>query len=122
MNKELKQKWIDALRSGRYQQGRAVLRQETPSGIYHCCLGVLADVSDHPRAKTIMESGYTCLPTAVSYEFDINTPFTQIGEDVFSFETFLMRANDADPSSEIYMNFNQIADWIEENIPVDEDA
>lgn len=39
--KELRQKWLNALRSGRYQQGRRHLRKD---GRY-CCLGVLCDVS-----------------------------------------------------------------------------
>jgi hypothetical protein len=38
---KLKQKWIDALRSGKYQQGNYALRNN--QGQY-CCLGVLADV------------------------------------------------------------------------------
>jgi hypothetical protein len=38
---ELKTKWVEALRSGRYKQGRGCLR----SGDNYCCLGVLCDVS-----------------------------------------------------------------------------
>lgn len=40
MNPELKQKWIEALRSGKYKQGKKRLRH---AGRY-CCLGVLADI------------------------------------------------------------------------------
>lgn len=40
MNPEVKQKWIDALRSGKYEQGSGKLR--TPNG--YCCLGVLCDL------------------------------------------------------------------------------
>ena len=40
MNPEVKQKWIDALRSGDYEQGSEKLR--TPNG--YCCLGVLCDL------------------------------------------------------------------------------
>jgi len=40
MNPEVKQKWIDALRSGKYEQGSEKLR--TVSG--YCCLGVLCDL------------------------------------------------------------------------------
>lgn len=42
MNQEIKAKWVEALRSGRYKQGRGVLRQ----GNEFCCLGVLADIMD----------------------------------------------------------------------------
>jgi hypothetical protein len=40
MNTEIKQKWIDALRSGDYQQGTGRLR----SNDGFCCLGVLCDL------------------------------------------------------------------------------
>jgi hypothetical protein len=40
MNPQIKQKWVDALRSGDYQQGQCYLR--TNSGF--CCLGVLCDL------------------------------------------------------------------------------
>lgn len=40
MNAEIKQKWVEALRSGKYQQGRNRLK----SGESYCCLGVLCDV------------------------------------------------------------------------------
>lgn len=44
MNHEVKTKWVAALRSGDYRQGRGKLRDlecETPR---HCCLGVLSDI------------------------------------------------------------------------------
>jgi uncharacterized protein YeaC (DUF1315 family) len=40
MNPEIKQKWIDALRSGKYSQGSEKLRSEQG----YCCLGVLCDL------------------------------------------------------------------------------
>jgi DNA-directed RNA polymerase subunit N (RpoN/RPB10) len=44
MDKELKAKWVAALRSGEYQQGYATLYD---SGIdRYCCLGVLISVAD----------------------------------------------------------------------------
>ncbi|MEK6860522.1 MAG: hypothetical protein AABY07_00995 [Nanoarchaeota archaeon] len=39
MNPELKQNWVDALRSNRYEQGNLYL---TNRGMF-CCLGVLCD-------------------------------------------------------------------------------
>ena len=38
---ENQQKWVDALRSGKYKQGRAYLKY----GNGYCCLGVACDVS-----------------------------------------------------------------------------
>lgn len=40
MNKELKRKWIKALRSGEYEQGKDYLF----AGGAYCCLGVLGSV------------------------------------------------------------------------------
>lgn len=40
MNPEVKQKWVDALRSGEYEQGKDWLK--TKRGF--CCLGVLTDI------------------------------------------------------------------------------
>lgn len=42
-----KEKWVDALRSGEYKQGRGQLRND--DGTY-CCLGVLADLTRREEA------------------------------------------------------------------------
>lgn len=50
MKPEVKQKWVTALRSGKYTQGKAMLRQEVKiqeTGAVvklHCCLGVLCEL------------------------------------------------------------------------------
>lgn len=50
MDKELKAKWVAALRSGEYKQGRGALCNTDCNGNKsYCCLGVLADVSGDPR-------------------------------------------------------------------------
>lgn len=41
MNRELKTKWLEALRSGKYKQGRSALRTIQDE---FCCLGVLCDI------------------------------------------------------------------------------
>ncbi len=40
MNQEIKQKWVEALRSGEYKQGKGQLRDKDS----FCCLGVLCDI------------------------------------------------------------------------------
>jgi hypothetical protein len=42
MNPEVKAKWVSALRSGKYQQGKHLLR---PTENQFCCLGVLCDIA-----------------------------------------------------------------------------
>lgn len=43
MNAEIKQRWLDALRSGKYRQGSRVLRSESNK---YCCLGILCELVD----------------------------------------------------------------------------
>lgn len=46
MNPQIKQRWVEALRSGEYKQGRCALRSVGPDGDEQfCCLGVLADLA-----------------------------------------------------------------------------
>ena len=54
MNPEVKQKWIDALRSGDYEQGSEKLRG--PNG--YCCLGVLCDLYIKENNKEWDFGGY----------------------------------------------------------------
>ncbi len=49
MLKSIKNKWVKALRSGKYKQGTGQLRSE--NGMSFCCLGVLATIVD-PYQKT----------------------------------------------------------------------
>lgn len=41
MNQQIKQKWVDALLSGKYKQGMGMLRSRNDK---FCCLGVLCDL------------------------------------------------------------------------------
>ena len=41
MNKEIAKKWVEALRSGEYEQGRRALRSGDSK---YCCLGVLCKI------------------------------------------------------------------------------
>lgn len=41
MNPDIKKLWVDALRSGKYKQGRHALRSSADN---FCCLGVLCDI------------------------------------------------------------------------------
>lgn len=43
MNADVKQKWVAALRSGEYAQGKGVLRDNEDK---FCCLGVLCDLAE----------------------------------------------------------------------------
>ena len=98
MESDLKNKWLAALRSGNYRQGQCNLRTGDYEGegpLYHCCLGVLADVVD--------PLGWTCDD---SWRFEWGTPGI-LSEHL---ETKISVMNDRGAT------FEQIADWIENNL------
>lgn len=43
MNQDIKKRWVEALRSGKYKQGKERLKSEQG----FCCLGVLCDLAVH---------------------------------------------------------------------------
>jgi hypothetical protein len=106
MTPEVKSEWLRALRSGDYQQGKATLRG--PNGF--CCLGVLCDVVN-PNAWVPAN-----VPQAGMYRW--------YGERTILPEDFKVAAGvDDDAESELVnmndhedRNFDEIADWIENNL------
>lgn len=103
MDKEIQDKWVKALRSGKYQQGRRALR--TTDNKY-CCLGVLCDLvasDEWSKSEDPDDPFYYHGPTSVM-------PDVRLCDDVgldedFSFD--LAHANDAGST------FHEIADMIE---------
>ncbi len=53
---EVKAKWLEALRSGRYTQCNGRLHK---NGVGHCCLGVLCEVMELPQEAVQHEPGYS---------------------------------------------------------------
>lgn len=119
MNKEYKEKWIAALRSGKYKQGKGVLRN---SNNEFCCLGVLCDIvlKDNPDIGSwkntsdncyyfstgIVDYDYTYLPQVISDITGINRR-GEFSENSAPLTTY----NDS-----YGITFNQIADIIERKI------
>jgi hypothetical protein len=102
--KELVQKWIDALRSGNYQQGCYMLRSLNDK---FCCLGVLCDIVDPTRWTTDLP----VFPDRYHFAGNIGT----LPDDVINsvgismlFEGDLMTLNDNQGNS-----FTEIADYLE---------
>jgi len=95
---EIKEKWINALRSGEYEQIRGALRREEG----FCCLGVLCDIinTDCWFGNTWRrESGW--LPSELMVDLELSTD-----ADV----AVLAGMNDTGKS------FKQIASYIEERL------
>lgn len=56
MTKKLIEKWVKALRSGKYKQGQMELRNPVTDS--YCCLGVLCEVAGLPRKDFDLHSTY----------------------------------------------------------------
>lgn len=113
MKTELKNKWVAALRSGNYIQGRNVLVSSGREGDYFCCLGVLCEVMQYPREG----NQYTRLPpeSLPEHEEIMNVVLNDWALDEVGLtndaQTDLTILNDNEE-----WNFEQIAEWIEENL------
>lgn len=109
MDAQLKAKWIEALRSGKYEQARG--RLHTRDGGY-CCLGVLCRVADLEIDEDTGDAVVGALESGDDYQ-----PIY----DIISKENAppLWRRNDGLGEFEKALSFAEIADYIEENIPSD---
>lgn len=125
MKASLKKKWVAALRSGKYKQGKGALRIKGEKRDTFCCLGVLADVAgcafdralpaektdvsvEHTKGKRVRGIGGECgiLPSKIAKRFGIDGDLP-IGDDI---QAELSNRNDEGHT------FAAIADWIEENL------
>jgi hypothetical protein len=121
-NRELFQKWINALRSGEYKQTRQSLHDDKG----YCCLGVLCDVASK-------ENKYNMAIDEYDFEFITEEMrSTTLSSDLDGFKSVigltddeelkLIHMNDGyDPDIattvlEKQKDFNQIADYIENKI------
>lgn len=117
MNQEIKQKWVVALRSGEYEQGKGSLKTDNK----FCCLGVLCDLHAKETggqwnvssklagklvAKSYLESSFD-LPGKVSKWAELSLANPGINNSGKS----LIYLNDY-----LGYSFDQIADIIEENL------
>lgn len=115
MDKQWKAKWIEALRSGKYNQAREILY----NGEGYCCLGILCDISglgkwteDREYINTFGDdSSLTTLPefvfTAMGFYESNPIPLQGMNLDIRKGDGSLAELNDNG------FTFSQIADIIE---------
>ncbi len=108
MKKITRQKWLNALRSNRFKQGRGSLRQQGEKGPLHCCLGVLCEITGKGNAPYLV-GGY-------GYPGNMWTNGAPIMAYAGLNETEQAVLADKNDNG---VSFNEIADWIEENIKED---
>jgi len=100
MKKELKQEWLDALRSGDFQQETGSLKYfgDTDCGSRYCCLGVLLEIEQ--------------LDGVAKHDFNFgdeeltSEELVRVGLDCEIHDEAIKR-NDSGQS------FEEIADWLE---------
>lgn len=104
MDLNLRNRWLDALRSGKYKQGRHFLRNNADE---FCCLGVLCDIYDPNKwKKREGDNAYIYDDNSIS-----SLPSYLRKELGKAFQRDLIYFNDTDS-----LSFLEIADWIEEFI------
>lgn len=109
--------WLKALRSGEYKQGRSMLC--TSDGGY-CCLGVLATAVLHVENLGDSKYLYTDdFPSELRFEGmeTLEGGLSEFRGGKRHLAGTLSRMNDGDNTSFIEpRTFDEIADWIEENV------
>lgn len=115
LDPQVKTKWLNALRSREFKQGRDVLEEDNQ----FCCLGVLAKVLNQDRK---IDMGDVYLPTSLAAKiFNCTTPVSK------SIQNELSNRNDGNEDGidaltgqKYYtgspQKFYQIARWIERNL------
>ena len=135
MDQKIKQKWINALRSGEYSKVTGVLRDDSPCGGF-CALGVLVDVlvqEEEFDGKVFWEDSGSLSYFSYMGEHPVSGELerlegdgdlgylgTQIGIELDE-EARIIAMNDGLKNkyggySARPMSFEQIANWIEKNL------
>lgn len=118
MNQTIKKKWVDALRSGNYEQGSYMLK--SGDGRY-CCLGVLCDLAvqegvareerttNTPDPQYYYDGAADLLPASVIKwaGLDSNNAQVEYGDGVVPLSVL---------NDEENLTFNEIADLVEEQL------
>lgn len=109
---ERKQKWIDALRSGEYQQTRCTMKDDKG----YCCLGVYMDA--------VLNKPINCNTDNTTYDIFSGEKVTKLDVDIGVYRMLDNSINPTVTDKGIGMNdegksFLEIADMIEEEWVID---
>ena len=124
MTQKQKTEWIEALRSGKYTQATGLLRRNISNSeekvhniikYGYCCIEVYCEINN--REFNTIGSGLK------EFEGEKST-YETLNKEIFSKGiprnfgiNFLINMNDDENSS-----FSEIADWIEQNVPVQKET
>jgi hypothetical protein len=122
MKPDIKQRWLAALRSGNYEQGKGSLSKIDKKGnVSYCCLGVLCDIlKDESKlfkqTYKIKAGNYEYSVYGIEYVDECETlPYSQMEYvGISDADTnILIEMNDDDVNEK---TFNEIADYIEDHL------
>ena len=104
--KQLKNKWVKALRSGKYVQTQGVLKERLPGNnkYAHCCLGVLGELC----GVTSMTGSQSILIKGLGLK-----GITKVPKDFL--ENSILQDTLAEMNDDGY-SFTEIADYIEKEL------
>lgn len=108
LTKEEKDKWVAALRSGDFKQGRDQLYNSLTNT--YCCLGVLAEINNQLKCGLFKAKDY-----------HIGNPISLFRQEASA--SYYLDEGDQDSLMEMNdsgTDFKAIADWIENNIEHEE--
>ncbi len=111
---QIKEKWVEALRSGQYSQSKATFRAPNVHNddASYCCLGVLCEVLGTGEWGGFDEPD-VFYPSDASYYWIDGKRYGGYTAPLLSYRTGVVLAGMNDDSGK---NFNEIADWVEENL------
>ena len=75
MKPAIKKLWVEALRSGKYKQGKSALKVKTKKGFKYCCLGVLCELYQETHKKKLPEGENNAFDIEGAFRFDRETTF-----------------------------------------------
>lgn len=118
LNPDVKAKWVKALRSRKFKQGRMALR----NGARFCCLGVLCEVAvaegvipaptRAPSGEWVYDGENLSLPASVQ-DWAFRPGYSSSNPYIDSTGFSLAELNDGEPDT---FGFRKIADLIEVNL------
>lgn len=106
MREDIKQRWVAALRSGKYCQTRGYLR--SPFGEKYCCLGVLTDIAEKDGIQVEWDFAVTPGNVAEWAGLDSRDPLLELEDGT--------HISCSGVNDDLGLDFNRIADLIEENL------
>lgn len=110
---EIKQKWLEELRSGKHQQGVGTLKSVEADGSFaYCCLGVLQEKVLDEEIEPVTRSNYKVDDWLPEGDHLIYSDLRNVILDDFLVDKCAQMNDEG-------MDFKDIADWLEEKWDVE---